>query len=230
MKTITPSLIAACTGATLGNAATYAPALAEAMASYGISDDARRTAYFLANVGHESLRLARSTESLNYSVEALLLKFGRHRISAEDARRYGRNLAQPANQAAIANCLYGGTWGAKALGNTQAGDGWRFIGRGLIQVTGRANTLDMRDLLRARLRDGVPDLLVQPEALAQPRLAAWSAAAFWNGRGLNGYADRGDFDGACDLVNLGRKTAAEGDASGYEDRLNLLKAATKALA
>lgn len=78
-------------------------------------------------------------ENLNYSVDGLLKTFGRHRISEADARRYGRAGGRPANQEAIANIIYGGEWGRENLGNTQPGDGWRFRGGGLAQITGRAN-------------------------------------------------------------------------------------------
>lgn len=78
-------------------------------------------------------------ENLNYSVDGLLKTFGRHRISEADARRYGRAGGRPANQEAIANIIYGGEWGRVNLGNTQPGDGWRFRGGGLAQITGRAN-------------------------------------------------------------------------------------------
>ena len=78
------------------------------------------------------------TENLNYSTEALRAKFG-NRISASDAQKYGRNSSHAANQEMIANIIYGGEWGKSNLGNTQPGDGWKFKGRSLTQVTGRRN-------------------------------------------------------------------------------------------
>lgn len=78
------------------------------------------------------------TENLNYSTEALKAKFG-NRISAADAQKYGRNASHPANQEAIANIIYGGEWGKANLGNTQPGDGWKYKGAGLTQMTGRKN-------------------------------------------------------------------------------------------
>lgn len=80
-----------------------------------------------------------TTESLNYSTTALRAKFSRERISLADADRYGRTKKRAANQSAIANLIYGGAWGLRNLGNKLAGDGWRFIGRGLVQLTGRRN-------------------------------------------------------------------------------------------
>lgn len=100
----------------------------------------RHLAYILATPYLETGgRMQPVRESLNYSVDALLTKFGRHRISEADARRYGRSGSRPANQQAIANIIYGGEWGRKNLGNTQPDDGWRYRGGGLAQITGRAN-------------------------------------------------------------------------------------------
>lgn len=76
------------------------------------------------------------TESLNYSVDALLSKFP-NRISADEAKKYGRTSSQPANQEMIGNIIYGGEWGRKNLGNTNPGDGFKYLGRGLVQLTGR---------------------------------------------------------------------------------------------
>lgn len=88
----------------------------------------------------ESNGFSTLTENLNYSVDGLLKTFGRHRISEADAKRYGRATGRAANQEAIANIIYGGEWGRKNLGNTQPGDGWRFRGSGVKQITGRYNT------------------------------------------------------------------------------------------
>lgn len=78
------------------------------------------------------------SENLNYSVAALTSKFP-NRISVADAQKYGRSAMKPANQEAIANTIYGGNWGKENLGNTQTGDGWKYRGRGLTQITGRRN-------------------------------------------------------------------------------------------
>jgi putative chitinase len=102
--------------------------------------DSRWLAYILATAHHETgAKFVASIENLNYSVDGLLKTFGRHRISEADARKYGRSGSRPANQSAIANLIYGGTWGRDNLGNTQPADGWNMRGRGLVQITGRAN-------------------------------------------------------------------------------------------
>lgn len=114
--------------------------------------------------------------------------------------------------------------GRRDLGNTEPGDGSRFRGRGLIQTTGRANYVAVRDRLRERFA-GVPDFVAEPAALAEPQWAALSACDYWDMRRLNDWADKGDFDGVCDLINRGRKTQADGDSNGWADRLALYNAA-----
>lgn len=104
--------------------------------------------------------------------------------------------------------------GRADLGNTQPGDGKRFMGRGLIQVTGRAN------YARAGAALNLP-LLDQPELLEQPGNAALSAAWYWNVHGLNALADAGDFETITRRIN--------GGLNGYADRQALLALATKAL-
>lgn len=103
--------------------------------------------------------------------------------------------------------------GRKDLGNTEPGDGKRFMGRGLIQITGRANYQRASDAL------GI-DFVSSPALLEQPSNAALSAAWFWNVHGLNELADAGDFATITRRVN--------GGMNGYSDRLALLALAKDA--
>lgn len=93
---------------------------------------------------------------------------------------------------------------AGALGNTQPGDGGRYKGRGLIQITGRANYRLCTERM-AHLVQGadVPDFEEAPELLERPGWAALSAALYWQQRNLNRYADRGDFTGLTKAINGG---------------------------
>ena len=102
--------------------------------------------------------------------------------------------------------------GRADLGNTQPGDGKRFMGRGLIQTTGRANYAATRDGLRKRLPN-VPDFEAMPQLLEQSEWAALSAAWYWHSKGLNALADVGDFRRICLRVN--------GGTNGMADRLAL---------
>lgn len=106
---------------------------------------------------------------------------------------------------------------------TTPGPMWR--GRGLIQVTGFNNYFSCSLALY-----GDPlHLIHHPEALELPGAAARSAAWFWWQAKLNAVADAGDFDGVCDIINRGRKTAAIGDAIGYDDRASAWSRAQRVL-
>lgn len=169
--------------------------LADAADLFEIDTPLRR-AHWLAQMAHESGGFKVVRENLNYSVEGLLKLFGRHRISEADAKRYGRTATQAANQTAIANCLYGGEWGARNLGNTHAGDGVRFLGRGFKQLTGRANYRDCGIGIDI-------DLLQNPEILEKPAAAALSAGWFWHDRDMNTLADQDDVLGITKRINGG---------------------------
>lgn len=104
--------------------------------------------------------------------------------------------------------------GRADLGNTEPGDGVRYRGRGLIQITGRANYRDCGAAL------GV-DLLASPELLESPELACRSAAWFWKSRGLNEIADKGDFKLVTKRIN--------GGYNGYQDRLKYYERAQQVL-
>ena len=144
-------------------------------------DTMREIASFLANINVETAGLTRLEESLNYSVDALIAKFGRHRISIDDANRYGRKSGQSANQEMLANILYGGSWGAKNLGNTQPGDGWKFKGYGPKQLTGRANQSNFAKAIGKSV-DDVPAYVRTPEG------GMMSAGWFWKSHGLDAKA------------------------------------------
>lgn len=92
--------------------------------------------------------------------------------------------------------------GRHDLGNTQPSDGERFKGRGLIQITGRANYRRCGEAL------GLP-LLGRPELLEEPQHAAMSAAWFWAANGLNSLADAGEFEAITRRINGGTNGAAE---------------------
>ena len=129
---------------------------------------------FLGQILHESGGLEHVEENLNYSADALIAKFGRHRISIEDAKKYGRTATQKANQKMIANCLYGGGWGLKNLGNIELEDGWICRGSGLIQVTGLRNLTNL-----AQKIDWNKDPRELAEALRQDKEIALKVSVLW---------------------------------------------------
>ena len=101
--------------------------------------------------------------------------------------------------------------GRADLGNTQPGDGARYKGHGLIQVTGRANHAAARDRMRAKFGPDVPDFEAHPELLADREWAALSAADYWHSRNLNALADADNFKTITKRIN--------GALNGYADRL-----------
>lgn len=108
--------------------------------------------------------------------------------------------------------------GRASLGNTQPGDGPRYRGRGLIQITGRFN---YRATARSLQPLGAPDFEAEPEALELPQWAAWSAADYWASRGLNELADAGDFEAITRRIN--------GGLNGHADRITRWKRAQAAI-
>lgn len=104
--------------------------------------------------------------------------------------------------------------GRKDLGNTQPGDGRRFLGRGLLQTTGRANYKALSDHL------GI-DFIENPEQLALPVESALSAGYFWHSHNLNEPANAGDFLRCVKVIN--------GGTNGLAERNELYAAARKAL-
>lgn len=182
----------------------FVPALNRAMMRWKI-DSWIRQAAFLAQVGHESGQLRSLVENLNYSAEALVRTWP-NRFTPQAAGAYAR---QPEK---IANKVYGGRMGN---GPEASGDGWRFRGRGLLQVTGRSNYRAAGEGL------GLP-LEAQPELLEQAEHAAQSAAWWWAAHGLNDLADKGEFLTITKRIN--------GGTNGLADRQALYERALKVLA
>ena len=160
--------------------------LNEAMGRFDITSGDRMAA-FLAQIAHESGEFNTLTENLNYSAARLQQVWPRRFPTAEKAGEYERNPEK------LANYVY-----ANRLGNgdTPTGDGWRFRGRGLIQITGRGN-------YRTAGQGIGLDLEASPGLLEQPPGAALSAAHYWRSRGLNELADdRNDDNDDEDFVTI----------------------------
>lgn len=180
---------------------TLADAINQTLARFGI-DTPERAAMFLAQAAHESEGFSRFEENLNYSQQGLLRVFGHHFSGPDDAAAYAH---QPER---IANRVYANRMGN---GDEASGDGWLNRGSGAFQITGHDNIQTVLEAL------GLPG---GPESLRHLPGAVLSAGWFWQQHGLNAAADRGDLDASSDLINLGHRTQAIGDAIGYADRLS----------
>ena len=162
-------------------------ALLEMLPKYEI-DTVDRAAGFLAQCAHESLNFRVLEENLNYSAKALDAVFGKYFArGGRDANEYAR---QPEK---IANVTYANRIGN---GDTESGDGWRFRGRGVIQLTGRANYADFGKTINMTAEEVIDYVTTIKGALE-------SACWFWDTNGLNKYCDNMDIVGATKRINGG---------------------------
>lgn len=197
---VAPAVLAA----VLANqAAAFVEPLNETCRAFDITTPLR-IAHFLAQSAHESASYTALVENLNYGAPGLLATWP-SRFDADRAAAYAR---QPEK---IANYVY-----ADRMGNgpESSGDGWRYRGRGILQLTGRATYRAASEVLGT-------DLGAQPDLLSTPRLAALAAGWYWQSRGINALCDRDDAIAVTEAVNGGR--------NGLEHRLELLDLAKTAL-
>lgn len=182
-------------------------------------DTALRVAHALAQQSVETGGFGRMIENLNYSVAGLKATFSRSRISAADCERLGRKPGEPAlslaRQLEIADIVYGGAFGRDQLGNTQSGDGARFIGRGAKQTTGRSNYSEVKKLT------GV-DVIANPALLEDPDLGMRAAGIFWKSRDCNKFADSDDIKKLTERINGGTNGLEERKAALVRARAILL--------
>ena len=144
-----------------------------------------RQAAFIGQCAHESANFKTLQENLNYSAKGLNATWPSRFPSESEAQPYHR---QPEK---IANKVYSGR-----MGNLEDGDGWKYRGRGLIQLTGKDNYRLASDAL------GV-DFIADPDLVLTKEYAALTAAWYWNKRGLNKEADAKDFTGMTKKINGG---------------------------
>lgn len=182
-------------------AALWVDPLNETFERFGLTEPIH-VASFLSQVGHESARLSRTEEGLNYSVNGLMGTFPKY-FDHDEAMHYARKPHQ------IANRVY-----ADRLGNGDeaSGDGWKYRGKGLIQVTGKENHAKCGEALGL-------DLIGDPDQLLVPINAALSAGWYWQSRNLNDLAH--DIRATTKRVN--------GGMHGFADRQLLYQLAKKAL-
>jgi putative chitinase len=175
----------------------WAQAFTAAFDQYGITTPVQQAA-FLAQCGHESNDCRAVVENLNYSADALSHLFGKY-FPGQLEQQYHRKPEQ------IANRIY-----ANRMGNgpESSGDGWRYRGRGPIQMTGKDN-------YAAFAAESGFDAVNHPELVEEPEAGAAAAGFWWKRNHANRYAD--DVVAVSRLVNLGNP-GARAEPHGMDDR------------
>lgn len=163
---------------------------------YGLTTR-NRIAGFMAQAGHESTDFKILQENLNYSETALLKTFARY-FTKETAKQFARK------PELIANRVYDDANRANKLGNTQPGDGWRFRGRGIIQLTGRWNYEKFGNTIGKTAEETAAYMETKRGAME-------SALWYWKTNNLNRFADADDIQGMSKAVN--------GGVNGMSDRV-----------
>ena len=164
----------------------WVPALNDAFARWGIATPLQQAA-FIGQCGHECGNFKVLEENLNYRAETLMKLWPKRFPTREIADQYARNPKK------IANMVY-----ASRMGNRDeaSGDGYRFRGRGCIQLTGSTNYFHAGKAL------GV-DLWAEPDLVATPQYAALTAGWFWHTHKLNALADVSNWVGLTKKINGG---------------------------
>lgn len=165
-------------------------ALVEILPKYGITTE-RRVAHFVSQCAHESNNFRSLEENLNYREETLLKIFGRYfGPGKRNAAEYAKNPEK------IANYVYMDEFRKSKMGNVQPGDGWRFRGRGLKQLTGRDNYTRFGASIGMSAEQAA-------EYVATEKGAIESACWFWDTNKLNSLADGDDVTAMTKRINGG---------------------------
>ena len=206
----------------------WLPHVQNALARFGI-DTPRQVAAWIAQTAHESGGFVMLTENLNYSADTMAVVWpARFAVQEPDPKRPGKTkakkdakgknipnkfaLALHRKPEMLANVVYANRM---ANGPTESGDGWRYRGRGLKQLTGKDNY--------TRCGQGLGiDLVASPDLLLEPEGAALSAAWFWTTNKCGPIADADDFVGLTKKIN--------GGTIGLEDRQRRYKAVLATMA
>ena len=191
----------------LADSADWFTSLTNILPVYNITS-AKRVAMFLAQTSHESGNYSELEENLNYRATTLQEVFPRYFRDA-DPNDYAH---QPEK---IANRVYGGRMGN---GDEESGDGWKFHGRGILQITGKDNYTECSKAIYGDER-----LLDTPELLTEKDGAVASACWFWNTRQLNAWSDAENIREVTRRINGGYNGLADRQAR-YTKALGALSA------
>jgi putative chitinase len=165
----------------------FAAKAAETLDRFGIAKSDNRLHFFLAQIGHESGGLTIVEENMNYRAERIAEVWPGRFASAAAAKPFERNPEK------LANNVY-----ADRMGNgpPESGDGFRFRGRGYIQITGRDGYQNVGKIAKLPLE-------ANPEMAAAPEHALLVACAFWQWKDLNPHCDAADFEKVTRRINGG---------------------------
>ena len=182
----------------------WVDALNQTFEKFNINTPLRQAA-FIGQCGHECGNFRILEENLNYRAETLMKLWPKRFPTLEVANQYARNPKK------IANKVY-----ASRMGNRDeaSGDGYRFRGRGCIQLTGHANYFHAGNGLRV-------DFVKEPDLVATPQYAALTAGWFWSTHKLNDLADASNWVGLTKKIN--------GGTIGLDDRIKHINHALHAL-
>ena len=164
-----------------------------------------RVAAFIGQCQHESGGFKHLTENLNYSGDALRRVWPSRFKTDQDAAPYHRSPEK------IANKVYANRMGN---GDEASGDGWKYRGRGVIQLTGKSNYEAAGAFLDIKI-------IENPDLVSEPEFAMLTAGWFWNSRDLNKYADNKDYITLTKRIN--------GGTIGLQDRIAHIEFALKVL-
>jgi putative chitinase len=164
----------------------WVDALNETFNRFGINSKNQQAA-FIGQCGHECGNFKVLEENLNYRAATLMKLWPKRFPTLEVANQYGGNPKK------IANMVYSSRMGNR---DESSGDGYRFRGRGCIQLTGHANYFHAGKALGY-------DFVMEPDLVATPKFAALTAGWFWSTHGCNELADRGDWTALTKKINGG---------------------------
>jgi putative chitinase len=175
----------------------WTAAINSTLPSYKI-DSVKRLAMFMAQCGHESNGFTILSENLNYSADGLLKTFPKYFPTPELAAKYAHHPEM------IANRVY-----ANRMGNgaEASGDGWKYRGAGVLQITGKNNFIQLSDYIW----DDTHILIESPHLLLDPYIALHGAGWFWERAKLNPICDAENIQAVTKLIN--------GGTHGLEDRI-----------
>lgn len=197
--------IAEITASAVVDVTRFAPHLRAAMMYYGITTS-RRVAGFLGQLSHESMHFRRVEELLGYSAKGLMRTWPSRFPTLAATRGY---VYSPE---ALANKVYASRMGN---GDEASGDGWRYRGRGLIQLTGYDNYKAAETALGMAITGDNAYRVALPEG------AAWTAAWYWHSRRCNRLADAWNLAALTKAINGGLIGHEDGDDVGLNDRVEI---------